>query len=141
MAVDASRLYNGIRRFAENTMDAVGPITAANMRADPRVPIGTSNTAGELRGSITSTGGATNLGTTYRASVVAPVVQARTTDKGAREHPIRPTRGKVLTWVGPGGRVFARHVNHPGNPARPWFADVLRDAYIDALRQAARAAA
>ena len=33
---------------------------------------------------------------------------------GTRPHVIRPRKRKSLRWVGPGGFVFAKQVNHPG---------------------------
>lgn len=33
---------------------------------------------------------------------------------GTRPHVIKPNKKKALRWVGPGGFVFAKKVNHPG---------------------------
>jgi hypothetical protein len=33
---------------------------------------------------------------------------------GTRPHVIRPSKKKALRWVGPGGFVFSKKVNHPG---------------------------
>jgi len=41
--------------------------------------------------------------------------------------PRNPTRLHVLSWVGPGGRVFRRRVNHPGYRGNPF----LRDAMVE----------
>lgn len=45
---------------------------------------------------------------------------------GTRPHVIRPKRGKALRFQTGGRVVFARRVNHPGTPARPWFYPTLR---------------
>lgn len=44
-------------------------------------------------------------------------------------HVINPLRGRVLSWRGPSGPVFARRVNHPGSniPARPYIRPSLTD--------------
>ncbi len=59
-------------------------------------------------------------------------------EEGTRPHIIRPRNGRALRFVGGSGRisqpgpnqrvatlgggvVFAKVVNHPGSPARPWF--------------------
>lgn len=39
------------------------------------------------------------------AMIIAPVVQATTTDRGARPHPINPRRKKALHWSTPRGAV------------------------------------
>lgn len=63
----------------------------------------------------------------FRIVAVAPVVQAATTNSGARPHVIRPRRGKVLSfhWPKAGGRVAFRYVNHPGNRGTHWWDKVI----------------
>lgn len=119
-------------------VEAARPRTVARVRTDARVPRGET---GNLRRSIHA--GPITAGPPVPSfRLTAPVIQASTTDKGARPHPIRPRRaGGVLVfdWPKAGGVVFLRHVNHPGNPPRPWWRAVVTDAYRAAIRDAARA--
>lgn len=67
----------------------------------------------------------------------APVVQAATTNDGARPHIIRPRRAKMLSFYWPkvGARVAFRFVNHPGNRGTHWWDKVLdrRSSIIGAV--------
>jgi len=95
---------------------------------------------GNLRQSIRSRNDVKVSGTQRSTTVEAPVIQAATTHKGARAHRIVPRSAGgllVFDWPAGGGLVFFRSVNHPGNPPRPWWDDVIRDAWRDALRSAA----
>lgn len=57
------------------------------------------------------------------------IIQALTTEKGARPHKIVARRAKALTFYWPKvGRVVSfKSVNHPGNPPMPWFYPVVND--------------
>lgn len=56
------------------------------------------------------------------------VVQAATTEFGARPHIIRPRKAKALRFIGRGGKVvFASIVHHPGNKPMPWIFPSLRN--------------
>jgi hypothetical protein len=83
---------------------------------------------GELRESIT----ATQPVTTDRMSSfdlrTGDLIQAHTTESGARPHVIRARRAKALAFRprGSGRVVIVKSVNHPGNPPRPWFAPSAR---------------
>jgi hypothetical protein len=71
-------------------------------------------------------------------SIEATAPQADYTEKGTRPHVIRPRKvGGVLVFFLPqaGRTVFARSVNHPGNPARPWFAPTLKAGWEGWLRR------
>src|SRR5688500_7336602 len=69
-------------------------------------------------------------------SIEALSPQSEYTEKGTTAHPIRPRKiGGVLVFQVSGETVFARHVNHPGNPARPWFSPTLK-GWAGFLRQA-----
>lgn len=71
-------------------------------------------------------------------SIEATSPQSEFTEKGTRPHRIVPRRiGGVLVFTVSGETVFARHVNHPGNPPRPWFSPTLK-RWGDFLRQAAQ---
>jgi hypothetical protein len=73
--------------------------------------------------------------------MAAPVIQASTTDKGARPHVIVPRRAGgllVFNWPKAGGTVFLRRVHHPGNPPDPWWRQTLERNWPQALKLAAR---
>jgi hypothetical protein len=117
------------------------------MRTDSQTPISTptptsTRAPGELRRAIRAL--PTPLlasGTAYRGRLVVPVIQAATTDKGARAHVIRPRRaGGMLRfyWPQAGGIVHRRWVNHPGNAPMRWWQSGLRRHAQPALRAAAR---
>lgn len=140
MAADASRLIAALQNYAAQTMTGVGPLVANAVKSDERTPRG--RTLG-LVGSIRSEGLVAATGTTYTVRIVAPVIQAATTDKGARPHRIVPrSPGGLLVfyWPKAGGTVFLRSVNHPGNAAMNWWEPALRSAFRAALPQAARTA-
>lgn len=44
---------------------------------------------------------------------------------GTTPHLILPRRSAALVFEGRDGTVFARRVDHPGSPARPWFRPVV----------------
>lgn len=95
---------------------------------------------GELRGSIRRAGPVTLAGEKVRGRIIAPVIQARTTDQGSPPHVIRPKRAGgllVFYWPKAGRVVGLRYVNHPGNRAKPWWRRALRATYGPALRFAA----
>ena len=71
--------------------------------------------------------------TTWRIEADVPVIQAATTDRGARPHVIRPRRAKALRFVVDGRVVFARVVHHPGNPPSRWFSKVLDAGHVRSL--------
>lgn len=71
------------------------------------------------------------------------LIQAETTEKGARPHVIVPRSKRALSfyWRKAGRVVVLKKVNHPGNPARPWFAPTVArwpDIAARAWRRVAR---
>src|SRR5262249_53299664 len=137
MPADLTALRTALGQWATQVVGVAGDETVRLAQRDPRVPHNT----GELVGSIRSLRDVKVAGTAREVTVVAPVIQAATTDKGARAHPIRPKRAGgllVFYWPKAGGTVFLRHVNHPGNDPKPWWRQVLTDAYRAALPVAAR---
>lgn len=117
-------------------MTVAGPETALLAAADPRVP----TKEGKLRQSIRCRNDVKVAGTQRTTTVEAPIIQAATTDKGARGHRIQPRSGGgllVFDWPKAGGVVYLRSVNHPGNPARPWWNAVITAAWRTAIRAAA----
>lgn len=143
MPVDASRLNAAIERWSVAVMYVARDRTVAHAREDGRVPIGPPRSTGgpKLRESIRGDPQVQVSGTRRTARVFAPVIQAATTDKGARAHVIRPKRAGgllVFYWPKAGQTVFLPRVNHPGNAPHPWWEAVVRDAYAQALVEAAR---
>lgn len=137
MTVDATRLNRGLVRLGTQIAYAARDETVAQMRRHPLVPRDT----GELVGSIRGEPAVIVTGTRSTFRVKAPVIQALTTDKGARPHVIRPRRQGgllVFSWPKAGGTVFLRHVNHPGNRPMPWWRDVVTQSFRQALPIAAR---
>lgn len=61
------------------------------------------------------------IGPVITVTVETPVVQAATTNTGARPHRIVPRRAKALRFQVGGRTVFARSVNHPGNKPTFWW--------------------
>lgn len=78
---------------------------------------------GRLRSSIT-----VNVDTTTpRVTVGSDVEYALFVHEGTAPHLILPVRRKALSWVGPGGRVFATRVNHPGYRGNPFLRDAAEE--------------
>lgn len=143
MTVDSSSLVREIERWSTAVAYVARDETVANARADPRVPNGPPRATGgpKLRDSIRGDPGINVSGTTRTIRIHAKVIQAVTTEKGARPHKIVARRqGGYLAFDWPRKGIFliTRSVNHPGNSPHPWWEAVLRDAYAKALRSAAR---
>jgi hypothetical protein len=49
---------------------------------------------------------------------------------GTKPHVIEPRRKKVLRWVGAGGEVFARRVNHPGTKPHAYWREAIAAAKV-----------
>ena len=130
-----------LRRYNLDVTKRWGDELAEAMRVE--APLGkvtpTSKPPGELRKSIRA-GRTSQSGTSATVQVLAPVIQAATTDKGARAHIIRPRRARVLRFYSAkaGGIVFAREVHHPGNAAQHWWGPGLKRRASTTLRRAAR---
>lgn len=145
MTADASRLRDGLALWALNVQstavdavpDAVRPLAPLGVvSGDPN----SSYVPGQLRESIAVDGAVVVAGPSFRGRVVAPVIQAQTTDQGSPPHPIEGNPLLRFHWAnGPqGARIYTfRHVNHPGNPAQNWWDPAIRAAYADALLTAA----
>lgn len=70
---------------------------------------------GRLRRSIHSVSSYTAA--SVSSSTGTNVKYAKYLEFGTNPHVILPVRAKMLSWMQDGRRVFARKVNHPGNPA------------------------
>lgn len=126
-----------VRGMKENALRRYGRIaeeSAASLQATLRVDA--PHKTYELRNSIKVEARRSGP-TSWRIIAEAPVVQAATTNTGARPHIIRPRRAKVLSfyWPKAGRRVGLAFVNHPGNRGTHWWDKVLarRGAIIGAV--------
>jgi len=57
---------------------------------------------------------------------------------GTGYYEIRPINARVLAFMGEGGMIFAKLVNHPPTPKLPWFqpeVDAIRPEMNDQLNQ------
>lgn len=63
-----------------------------------------------------------------KTEIIASQKYAEGVHEGTKPHVIRPKNKKFLSWMGPGGRIFARSVNHPGSKPRPWLLQATRSA-------------
>ncbi len=106
---------------------------------------------GETRRGIDSVAGGTALRPAF--TLRSKAAGGDFVEEGTRPHIIVPRRGKALRFQGGGGRistagpnqriatraggvVFAKVVNHPGTPARPWFRPVA-ERFEEFLERAA----
>lgn len=145
MPATAIRFQSRLRSWSVQVATEWGRELPAALR--PLAPIGkatptSTRPPGELRKSIMATP-AIPTGSGARFHLRAPVIQAATTDKGARPHIIRARRAKVLRFYWPNGPAGAgtyhfRHVNHPGNAAQNWWEPGLARIGSSTLRKAAR---
>lgn len=127
------------RTFAEATRLMVDELREA-------APLGET---GETRRGISAE--LTGAGTQLSATIVSVGKGGQFVEEGTRPHLI-VARGKALRFLGggerisqpgpnqriatrSGGVVFAKSVNHPGTPARPWFKPVV-DRWTEFLQRA-----
>lgn len=152
---DATRLRTGLTEWAFQVFDRATEAMPDLIR--PSAPVSTptptsTQPPGQLRDSITRSEPPTPGGSSFRAKVAAPVPQARYTDQGTEAHEIWPHGGQGrdgyplrFYWIKKGGIVksYGWHgqpmgmVEHPGNPARPWWREAVVRSFADALRSAA----
>ena len=106
-----------VRAALEGKLRVAAARLPARMVAETRrtVPVDT----GQLLESITAS--ATLRGPVLTVTVESPLVQAATTNSGARPHVIVPRRRQALRFRVGGRVVYARRVNHPGNRGTHWF--------------------
>ena len=118
--VDAS----GLRRAVATRAGFIAQRTAIDIDRELRVKARPHRKTGEMEGAIKVTHQRLSP-TTWRVTAAVPVIQAATTDRGARPHVIRPVKAKALRFVMDGRVVFARVVHHPGNKGSGWFRKVF----------------
>lgn len=80
---------------------------------------------GELARSVTHDSPKVSDNRTEITVRTGDLVQAETTEHGARPHVIRPRTKQALKFQIGGKTVIVRKVNHPGNPPMPWFYPTL----------------
>lgn len=76
-------------------------------------------------------------GSVFAAEAVAPAKGGEFVEEGTSAHIIVPRGGGVLVFESGGQTVFARHVNHPGTQAKPWFRPTV-ERWQRVLQDAAR---
>lgn len=135
MASDVRQLRGALTRWGVSVHDQALDTMPDNMRG--YAPI----RDGKLRASIQRDRRLPSIaGERIRGRIIAPVVQAKTTDQGSPAHVIRPRRAGgllVFYWPKLGRTVGFRYVNHPGNAPKPWWDRALRATWGPALRFAA----
>lgn len=110
---DASGLRDRVRRYGVAVAEEAGQqVVAALVEAAPE-------RSGETKRQISWTAG----GSPDRpgGTVKAPAPGGEFVEAGTSPHVILPRSASVLVFQVGGETVFARRVNHPGSPARPWF--------------------
>ena len=72
-----------------------------------------------------------------RMEATVNVPYAKFPEEGTRPHVIRGNPTLSFYWPKMGKRVFFAKVNHPGNPARPWFRPTL-ERWAEIVREVAQ---
>ena len=132
-SVSTVKLRSAVGRWARDVHSQA--LDEMPERIRPYAPIDT----GELRRSIRRDHRITSFSADrVKGRIVAPVIQATTTDQGSPAHIIRSRHpGGVLIFMWHGRKVHYRFVNHPGNKAKPWWERALRSTWGPSLRYAA----
>ena len=139
MPTDTRPFKTALREWAREVHGRA--LTDMPDRMRPYAPLGKvvprGRTPGELRKSIRKDPRVNLSATKASGRIVAPVIQAETTEHGARPHIIRPRRAGgllVFYWSKVGRIVGFHYVNHPGNAPKPWWEKALRAAWGPSLR-------
>lgn len=143
---DASALREKLLRWADDVFtEAVEHTMVDELRE--AAPLGET---GDTRRGIEAVVGGTP--TRLAATIRSTSPHGDFVEEGTRPHVILPRNGKVLRFMGGGGRIsqpgpnqriatrsggvqFAAVVHHPGTPARPWF-HPLTDRFSEFLERA-----
>lgn len=104
----ARMLVNKITRQTLNRSAVLCPVDTGRLRASGSMQIAERGSA--VVGQVE-----------YTADYAAAV------HNGTRPHVIVPRRGRYLRFQVGDRTVYARRVNHPGTPARPYLATALRE--------------
>lgn len=139
--MDFSSLEEKLRQRAQE----LGDNAAALMQSDliAAAPVGTPDRLGrgkylpgQTKANTSVQPGSSDL-TTFRWVALVDVPYAEYREKGSPAHVIRP-RGEynlVFYWERMGFTFAGPSVNHPGNPAMPWFGPIT-DRWSEYLRAA-----
>lgn len=134
---DASALRKAVLRRGQQI--SVG--TARELERELRHAAAKHRKTGELDEAIKVR--AVGAGPRYRLHAEAEVLQAVTTNTGARPHIIRARNAKTLAfhWPKVGRMVFPVEVHHPGNKGSGWWDKTMRAPVLRrAMKEASRAA-
>ena len=129
---------SGLPQSIARTMDTQNELTIGHIsrsKLSQRGPKTLGVVSNRLRGSVRRTN-ATVSGTSVESTIGTNVKYAAVHEYGTGPYKIRPKSGKALRFFAGGNVVFARHVNHPGFPARGMFAAGLQeraDRYSEAI--------
>lgn len=144
MTSDAYRLREAIREWALIVTDEAVIRLEHQARTGQEVPRKTGELARSINRKVTRVNG-----DRMETGLTAGVIQAATTDKGAKAHVIRPRKGAymlgapggklVFYWPKVGRVIGLPYVNHPGNRGIHWWKAFHERRWADALRTAARA--
>ena len=129
---NADALRRKIERTARNATTAAGLDVRNDLRevaSDPGVmPYNT----GALANSIQATVGGTVERPSIEVGTDLPEGEFR--EFGTRPHVIQAPPGKALRFEVDGQVVYAKKVNHPGQPADPWFRPIV-DRWPEYIRR------
>lgn len=123
---------SGLLKAVETRAGFIARRLALDLDQDLHRAAAPHNATGEMMRAIRVRQGRTGP-TTWRVEAEVPVLQAATTDRGARPHVIVPRHKTVLRFVAGGRVVFARVVHHPGNPPSKWFSNVMSAQNVRAV--------
>jgi hypothetical protein len=136
VALVRNTLDADVEAFALRLVRAALPAAEAFAEVDPRVPRGSKPHPGPRLVDSFQFGAPARRGSRVvaKASNVAP--HAEYTERGTQPHEIRPRSARALRFDAGGETVFAKRVQHPGTQAKPWFEQVVGDAWARALASA-----
>jgi hypothetical protein len=124
MAADVS----GLRARALTRYNRAAERAAVNLEAELKLEAPTRSY--KLRESIKVRAERRSLTTWRITAETGDLIQANTTNSGARPHIIRARRAKTLSFYWPkvGRRVNPVQVNHPGNRGTHWWDKTIERA-------------
>lgn len=128
---DATALRSHLNTWAARVHSAaVDDVLAAEAAA---APVKTGATRRGVRRTPTR-----RLGNRLTATTENTTPQGEYVERGTRPHVILPRNGKYLRFRIGGRTIYARKVNHPGAPPRPWLKPTAAARWTGALANAAR---
>jgi len=82
---------------------------------------------GRVGGNLKTSIGFKVYETKSMVQIGTPVEYGIFVEKGTVPHLILPKNARVLSWMGPAGRVFTMKVNHPGTAAQPFLTPAVEE--------------